>query len=225
MAPLCLPGKHLVIGENKKVLPEFSRLFLLGLASGAGICSLSCLHYLGPYLMGTGQGFRDGVQASWIFMCGKIVSYSILCGCAAAFGKVFLSETFRPMGILPGIILIAAGLSIPFSRRLRCGTNRCTTARKVTLFGLGVSCSLLPCPTIAAVFLLAAEKGTVIAGMGYGAMFGLGLALSPLLIIGGGLSMISDRLRLSTGNLMPAVRALSVIIMTGMGIQLILMEI
>lgn len=203
---------------------EFSSLFWLGMVSGAGICSLSCIHYLGPYLMGTGQGFRDGVLASWIFVCGKIVSYSILCGCAAAFGKLFVSETSISGGMLPGIILIAAALSIPFSRRLRCGTTKCTTTRKVSLFGLGVSSSLLPCPTMAAVFLLAAKKGAVITGMGYGAMFGLGLALSPILLIGGGLSMIADRLRLETGKLMSVVRALSIIIMIGMGIQLMLME-
>ncbi len=203
---------------------EFSRLFLLGLVSGAGICSLSCLHYLGPYLVGTGQGFRDGVLASSLFVCGKIASYTILCGCAAAFGKVFMSDALRPGGVWPGLILVAAALGIPFSRRLGCGTSGCATIRKVSLFGLGISSSLLPCPTLAAVFLLAADKGTVIAGMGYGAMFGLGLALSPLLIIGGGLSMIADRLRLETGSLMPAVRILSVIIMTGMGIQLMLME-
>jgi cytochrome c biogenesis protein CcdA len=215
---------HLMIWEGKKMLHEFSSLLLLGMVSGAGICSLSCLHSLGPYLVGTGQGFRDGVLASWIFVCGKTTSYSILCGCAAAFGKVFLSGNFRPGGILPGIILIAAALGIPFSRRLRCGPSRCTTARKVSLFGLGVSSSLPPCPTMAAVFLLAAEKGVVIAGVGYGAMFGLGLALSPLLIIGGGLSMIADRLRLETGKLMSAVRVLSAIIMIGMGIRLMLME-
>jgi cytochrome c biogenesis protein CcdA len=206
------------------MLHEFSSLFLLGMASGAGICSLSCLHYLGPYLMGTGQGFRDGVLASWIFVCGKIVSYSILCGCAAAFGKLFLSETIGSAGVLPGIMLIAAALSIPFSRHFGCSTTRCTAARKISLFGLGVSSSLPPCPTMAAVFLLAAEKGTVIAGTGYGAMFGLGIALSPLLIIGGGLSMIANRLRLETGNLMNVVRILSIIIMIGMGIQLMLME-
>ena len=206
------------------MLHEFSSLFLLGMVSGASICSLSCLHYLGPYIMGTGQGFRDGVVASWIFVCGKIVSYSIMCGCAAAFGKLFLPETFRSSGVLPGIILIAAALSIPFAHRLGCSKTRCTTARKISLFGLGVSSSLLPCPTMAAVFLLAAEKGVVIAGMGYGAMFGLGLALSPLLIIGGGLSMIANRLRLETGKLMSAVRALSIIIMIGMGIRLMLME-
>lgn len=213
-----------MIGKDKKMLHEFSRLFVLGLVSGAGICSLSCLHYLVPYLLGTGQGFRDGVQASGIFVCGKIATYSVLCGCAAALGNVFLSESFRPGGKLPGIILIAAALGIPFSRRLRCGTTRCKAVRKVSLFGLGIGSSLLPCPTLATVFLLAADKGAVVAGLGYGAMFGLGLALSPLLIIGGGLSMIADRLRLETGSLMPAVRVLSVIIMTGMGIQLMLTE-
>ncbi|MGD8833487.1 MAG: sulfite exporter TauE/SafE family protein [Desulfobacteraceae bacterium] len=207
------------------MLQELFSLFLLGMISGAGICSLSCLHYLGPYLMGTGRGFRDGVLASWIFLCGKIVSYSILCGFAAIFGKLFLSETFRPGGVLPGIILIAIAFTIPFSRRPGCGTNRCTTTRKVSLFGLGVSSSLLPCPTMAAVFLLAANKGAIIAGMGYGAMFGVGLALSPLMIIGGGLSMIANRLRLEPGNLISAVRALSIIIMIGMGIRLMLMEI
>ncbi len=206
------------------MLHEFSGLFLLGMVNGASICSLSCFHYLSPYLMGTGQGFRDGVLASWIFVCGKIVSYSIMCGCAAAFGKLFLSETSKPGGILPGIILIAAAISIPFSRHLGCSTTRCTTARKVSLFGLGVSSSLLPCPTMATVFLLVAEKKVVIAGMGYGAMFGLGLALSPLLIIGGGLSMIANHLRLETGKLMSAVKALSIIIMIGMGIQLMLVE-
>jgi cytochrome c biogenesis protein CcdA len=216
---------RLVKWEEGYMPHEFTSLFLLGMVSGAGICSLSCLHYLGPYLMGTGQGFRDGVLASWIFVCGKIVSYSILGGCAAACGKAFLPDTLGTAGIVPGVILIVSALSIPFVRRRSCGKAGCNTAtRKVSLFGLGISSSLRPCPTMAAVLLLAAEKGAVITGMGYGALFGLGLAVSPILIIGGGLSHISHRLRLETGHLMYGVKVLSVLIMIGMGIRLMLME-
>ena len=43
---------------------EAMGVFFLGLAYGATICSLTCLPCLGTYLMGCGNGFRDGIIAS-----------------------------------------------------------------------------------------------------------------------------------------------------------------
>ena len=57
-------------------------LFLLGLLYGATICSITCLPYLGPFLLTTGEGFKDGILSSFAFFTGKLVVYATLGGCA-----------------------------------------------------------------------------------------------------------------------------------------------
>lgn len=206
--------------------PEILSLFLLGMMSGASICTLSCLPYLAPYLMGTGNGFKGGVLASAVFFLGKCLCYSIFGGVAAYCGHEVQLESLSSSHLFAGLMLIIAASTIPFVSKLGgCGQSSCISIRKASLFGLGISSSLRPCPAMAAVLVLAAEKGSVSLGLAYGSVFGLGLSLSPLLLIGGGLSLISERIGVETGRLMPAIRVLSVVIMVIMGIRLMLLDV
>lgn len=202
--------------------PEMLQLLVLGMVSGATLCSLSCLPYLAPYLIGTGSGFSDGVSATAVFLGGKILSYAMIGGLAALGGRAFLPHQSGTSGLLTGLLLIAVALSIPFTAKRGCLKTSCR-AGKISLLGLGISSSLRLCPAMAAVVLMAAEKGSLLYGLGYGAIFGLGLAISPLPAVGGGLAHIAHRLRLETGNLMTAIRGLAVLIMITMGLRLMLL--
>jgi cytochrome c biogenesis protein CcdA len=199
---------------------EATGLFLMGLAYGATVCSLTCLPCLGTYLMGCGNGFRDGVVASMFFMLGKVASYTIFGGLAGLLGHV-LTLTPGQQRIIPGIALIGAALMLPFMSSSGCRQQHRTVSKRGSLLLLGVATSLVPCPPLAAILLLAAKEGSWLTGAGYGFLYGTGLMLSPLLIAGGGLALIAKKIRLEFTGFKPWLQGAAMLIMIIMGMQVL----
>ena len=206
-------------------MPEIASLFILGIIYGLTICSLSCLPYLGPYLMSTGKGFRDGINSSLIFISGKLLIYSCLGGIAAYIGSELLVNDFLHLKYTIGGILIAVGLILPFVSKGGCNKKHQLTGKRLSLFALGVSTSLIPCPSLISMSLLAANKGSIFIGASYGLVFGLGLMISPLVIAGGGIALISRSVKLEVRGFTPWLNALSVVIIVTMGIRVITLDI
>ncbi|MEN8189131.1 MAG: sulfite exporter TauE/SafE family protein [Thermodesulfobacteriota bacterium] len=192
----------------------------LGLVYGTTVCSLTCLPYLGPYLMGTGRGFVDGLSLSLVFILGKLCTYTALGGLAG-----FLGETISTSGshnLVMGITLAIVTLTLPLVTKGRC-PNRCqAVTRRGSLFVLGIVSSLIPCPPLVAVFLLAANNGTAIGGLSYGFFYGIGLVVSPMLIVGGGLGMISEKIKTEAGGFTPFMQGLVMLIMMVMATNMIM---
>jgi len=199
---------------------EATGLFLMGLAYGTTVCSLTCLPCLGTYLMGCGNGFRDGVIASMFFMLGKVASYTIFGGLAGLLDQV-LTLTGRQQRIIPGIALIGAALMLPFMSSSGCKQQHETAGKRGSLLLLGMATSLVPCPPLAAILLLAAKEGSWLTGAGYGLLYGTGLMLSPLLIAGGGLALIAKKIRLELAGIKPFLQGAVMLIMIIMGIQVL----
>lgn len=195
-------------------------LFFMGLFYGTTVCSMSCLPYLSPYLLSTGTGFKEGVVSSAAFLGGKLISYSILGGVAAYLGHTLMIKDFLPAKSILGITIIIVGLSIPFINRGGCQKKSHVIGKRMSLFTLGVSTSLIPCPTLLSMFLLAAKEGSVIYGASYGFIYGLGIAVSPLILAGGGLSLISERLKIEVKGFIPYLQGISVLIMVLTGIKM-----
>jgi cytochrome c-type biogenesis protein len=199
---------------------EATGLFLMGLAYGATVCSLTCLPCLGTYLMGCGNGFRDGVIASIFFMLGKVASYTIFGALAGLLGHV-LTLSIGQQRIIPGIALIGAALMLPFMSAGSCKQQYGTTGKRTSLLLLGMATSLTPCPPLAAILLLAAKEGSWLTGAGYGFLYGTGLMLSPLLIAGGGLALIAKKIRLELAGFKPWLQGAAMLIMIIMGMQVL----
>ena len=199
---------------------EAPGVFLLGMAYGATVCSLTCLPCLGTYLMGCGNGFRDGVIASIFFMLGKVASYTIFGGLAGLLGQV-LTLTAGQQRIIPGIALIGAALMLPFMSADGCKKPYGTTGKRTSLLLLGMATSLAPCPPLAAILLLAAKEGSWFIGAGYGFLYGTGLMLSPLLVAGGGLALIAKKIRLELAGIKPWLQGAAMLIMIIMGMQVL----
>lgn len=194
-------------------------LFTLGLVYGATVCSMTCLSYLGPYLLGTGNGFRDGLTSSLAFGLGKICCYAFLGGLAGYLGQKL---TFGPSHTWAmGLVLIGVALSMPFTARRGCRAKCSRGSRRASLLTLGAATSLVPCPPVLAILALAAGQGSILTGMGFGLLFGLGLLISPLLLIGGGLALISRHLRREAKSFMPYIQRLAMTIMIIMGANII----
>ncbi len=194
-------------------------LFALGLVYGATVCSMTCLSYIGPYLLGTGNGFRDGVLSSLSFGLGKICCYVFLGGLAGYLGQKL---TFSPAHTWAmGITLIGVALSMPFVAKRGCRDKCQQRSKRVSLLTLGAATSLLPCPPVIAILTLAAGQGSMVTGMGFGLFYGLGIIISPLLLVGGGLALISDKLRREVKSFMPVIQGLAMTIMILMGANII----
>ncbi|MBC8318224.1 MAG: sulfite exporter TauE/SafE family protein [Desulfobulbaceae bacterium] len=195
-------------------------IFILGVTYGTTICSMTCLPYLGPFILTTGSGFQDGLKGAFSFGTGKIIMYALFGGLAA-----FVGEVFNPgpeMQKIMGFSLIGVALIMPFINRLSCReTCKGGTKNRLPLLFLGMATSLVPCPPVAAVFLLAAGQDSIVTGMGFGLFFGLGLTLSPLLLTAGGLGLISQNLHRETGKFMPYLRALAMLVLIFLGVKMI----
>lgn len=207
-------------------MSEAGGLFLLGLIYGMTLCSLSCLPYLAPYIAGTGTGFKDGVKSSFVFLCGKVCVYTAFGAIAAYIGSKIVINDYRLAANTIGISLIVIGLSLPFVvKKKGCSGSHRTFGKRASLFMLGITTSLVPCPTLAAMTLLAAQNGTILTGAVYGLSFGLGIMLSPLLIAGGGIAMISERVKAEVKGFSPYLNGLSVLIIVMMGIRVISLDV
>lgn len=197
-------------------------LFLLGLLYGTTVCSLTCLPYLGPYLLSTGRGFADGMKSSLLFLSGKLICYMFIGGLSAYLGSVLMLDKGMAPKWIMGIAIIAFGLSIPFVSRGKCCNKRQVMGKNISLFLVGISTSLIPCPPLATMFMLATKNGTLVSGISYGLIYGLGITLSPLVIAGGGLSVISKTIKAEIKGLVPYLQGISVVIIVVMGIRIII---
>jgi len=202
-------------------MADLISIFILGITYGTTICSMTCLPYLGPFILTTGNGFQDGMRGAFSFGAGKIIMYALFGSFAAFIGEVI--NPGREFTQIMGLSLIGVALVMPFINRLSCRKN-CMQGIKnrLPLLFLGMATSLVPCPPVAAVLLLAAGQDSIVTGMGLGLFFGLGLTLSPLLLTAGGLGLISKHLHRETGKCMPYLRALAMRGLIFLGVKMII---
>lgn len=201
---------------------EAAWLFLLGVIYGATLCTVTCLPYIGPYILSTGDGFKDGLYSSLAFLAGKLITYMIMGGMAAYLGAELLSNNEAVAKYITGVILIAVGASLFIARKNKSPCGRIQkAATRAPLVMLGISTSMLPCPAVIAMFTFAIKSGSVVYGAIYGGVYGAGVAMSPLLIIGGGVSMIANTLKVEVHRTMPYLRAISGILIALMGAKIL----
>ena len=205
-------------------MPEIVGLFLVGIINGLTVCSLSCMHYLAPFLLSTGNGFKDGVSSSAFYLSGKVVSYGALGGFAAYLGKIVTENLNHSGRYIMGGSLIVFALILPLFKQKSCAQKggKSALGRRFSLFGIGISTSLVPCPALASLFLLAADNGSILMGLLFGLVYGMGLMVSPLLIAGGGIALIAQKINLEVNEFMPYLRGLSMIVILLLGVNLIL---
>lgn len=214
---------------------ELSGIFVIGVASSLSVCTLSCLGYLAPVLITDGFSFRSGVQESFLFMSGKILLYAVLGGFVAWSGSRIPSLALEYTTPVSGGFLILLGLWLHF--RKGGSANQCLhsgniprnmsgadnenspnkSRRGALLFLTGLFTSLIPCPAVMAMLTLASRADSVALGFSYGLSYGVGLLVSPVLIAGGGLSMMAQKIRLQASEVTWLIRTIAsaVIIISG----------
>jgi len=190
------------------LIPEISNPYLGafagGLLYGLAVCTASCLPVVTGYIAGVGAGFSKGVKVTLIFNSGRILAYTLIGALIGLFGslfRIFVSEAaISPFQVYSsfafGIVTIIIGAAILFRARKPCDCNTGSTPvgafRTVSRFGvdfgafsLGLSRGLIVCPPLIALLLYSLPFTSPIGSVGIALLFGLGTALSPMILLGG----------------------------------------
>ena len=178
--------------------------FAMGLFYSLAFCTSACLPYVASYIAGIGVSFRKGILVTLTYNSGRITAYALIGG---AIG--ILSGAFRflvsNVSILPfqryssiafGIVTIIIGANILLkSRHLSCnhveqekisqGTRKLSQKFDYRAFSLGLSRGLVVCPALLALLVYSLPFAAPIDSLALAVLFGLGTALSPLLLLGG----------------------------------------
>ena len=178
--------------------------FTVGLLYGLVFCTSACLPYIASYIAGIGAGFRKGVIVTLIYNSGRITAYALIGGLVGAFSgvfRLFVSEaTMSPFqeysSYAFSIVTIAIGVSIilknrsPSSCECKVEGNENLEVKKharfdVRAFSLGLTRGLIICPPLVMLLLYSVPFAAPFDTFAVAVLFGLGTAVSPLLLLGG----------------------------------------
>lgn len=171
--------------------------FVVGMAAGCGPCFATCAPTVASYVGGLKQGWREGLAASLTFSLARIPAYLLLGVMVTYFGtRLHGAPAFNDLQsavrILTGALLVVAGALLALEigpMRGCCGrTGRRGPVQDLRfLAGLGFLYGLSPClPMVAVMARVGVESTTVALGAACMAIFGVGTAVSPLLLVGAG---------------------------------------
>jgi thiol:disulfide interchange protein DsbD len=170
-------------------------LWLLGVSMGLTACTVTCLPFMGTWALGRASGQREAFVHTGVFLAGRVTTYTLLAalagaaglGLAQALGSTWGNAAIGAASILAGLWLLARPAAAG------CGAVPREPTFKVVRFErksdslpplfLGAALSLTPCTPLASLLALAAHAGTAAQGAAYGLAFGLGAAMTPILVL------------------------------------------
>jgi sulfite exporter TauE/SafE len=162
----------------------FFAIWLLGMSLGLTACTATCLPFMGSWVLGRGGTQLEALRDTLLFASGRILAYAML-GAIAGGAGTWLAQTMRggSGNLLIGIASVVSGawLLRPGDKHKPCGVMRAGGKTPPVL--LGFSLSLTPCAPLAALLAVCAAAGSINHGLLNGVAFGLGAALTPLLIL------------------------------------------
>jgi sulfite exporter TauE/SafE len=191
------------------LIPEISNpyvgAFSGGLLYGLAVCTASCLPIVTSYIAGVGAGFGGGVKITMIFNSGRVLAYALIGGVIGLFSglfRLFVSDSaispFQVYSSLAfGIVTIVIGASIMVKARKSCNCNAQNSKNTVATaktgrfkfdfgaFSLGLSRGLIVCPPLIALLIYSLPFASPLGSVGIAVLFGLGTAISPILLLGG----------------------------------------
>jgi cytochrome c-type biogenesis protein len=176
-------------------------LWLLGVSMGMTACTVTCLPFMGTWALGRASGRSEAFLHTGVFLAGRVLTYTLLAalagaigvGLARALGGTWGNAVIGSASMLAGFWLLRRPASscggVPhaghfISPRLTFQPIRFQRKRDTLppLF-LGAALSLTPCVPLASLLALAANAGSATQGAGFGLAFGLGAAMTPIIVL------------------------------------------
>ncbi len=159
-------------------------VWILGVTVGFTACTASCLPFMGSWVMSRNLGMKGSLIDAGLFSAGKVTAYASLGAFAGITGEFLLYYLRSGVGnLLIGTTSVVAGLWLIYNmgkQHRGCGISK---RHNMHPFMLGFSLSFIPCAPLAALLAACAAAGSFTLGMAYGFVFGLGAAMTPLLVI------------------------------------------
>jgi sulfite exporter TauE/SafE len=171
-----------------------------GFFYGTVFCTSACLPFVSSYIAGIGAGFRKGITTTLIFNLGRVAAYALL-GAAVGLFRFAISENsvtpFQHYSSLAfGLVSIILGISILL--KTRSSKHDChapsvpiKTVKKTIrgfdfgAFTLGLSRGFVLCLPLLTLLVYSAAFASPFESVALAVLFGLGTALSPILLLGG----------------------------------------
>ncbi|CAG0929275.1 MAG: hypothetical protein EFKGCFLK_00741 [Rhodocyclaceae bacterium] len=168
-------------------------VWLLGVSMGLTACTVTCLPFMGTWALGRASGQREAFVHTGVFLAGRVATYTVLSSLAGALGFGLAQALGGSWGnALIGGASVLAGVWLLRPADRRCSPGSPPTVAPVRwqrkhdglppLF-LGAALSLTPCTPLASLLALAAQSGSPAQGAAYGLAFGLGAAMTPILVL------------------------------------------
>jgi sulfite exporter TauE/SafE len=186
----------------------------IGLFYGLTFCTSVCLPYVTSYIAGIKAGFRKGVVVTSIYNSGRVTAYALL-GALTGLFRMFIDDEFflayqRYALIAFGATITVIGTSILFRKKPSSHTcNKVNThfnmpkilTQKfdICAFSMGFTRGLIVCPPLMALLLYSVTLSAPCDSVVLATLFGLGTALSPLLILGGTTGWLLNKAPLFSG--------------------------
>jgi thiol:disulfide interchange protein DsbD len=169
-------------------------VWLLGVSMGLTACTVTCLPFMGTWALGRASGQREAFLHTGVFLAGRVLTYTVLAALAGAIGMGLAQALGGAWGnALIGGASILAGLWLLRPDNKSCGTVPPAQTFSAVRFHrksdslppllLGSALSLTPCTPLASLLVLAANAGSAAGGASYGLAFGLGAAMTPILVL------------------------------------------
>lgn len=184
---------------NPALLPPETTLvaiWLLGASLGLTACTATCLPFIGTWVLARGGSHRQVMKDTGLFIVGRIAAYGML-GAVAGSAGMWLSRAMHSgLGnLLIGLSSIAAGYLLLRVNKQHAPCSAMRGAKETPPLILGFSLSLTPCAPLASLLAVCAAAGSVSAGLSNGVAFGVGAAITPLLILLPLINLLGKQLR------------------------------
>ncbi|MGE5471889.1 MAG: sulfite exporter TauE/SafE family protein [Bacteroidota bacterium] len=174
---------------------SLSTVGLLGLSMGLTACTVTCLPFMGTWALGRASGQREALLHTGVFLGGRVLTYTLLAAIAGALGLGLAKALGGTWGnaIIGGVSILAGFWLLCRPPGRACGNSGEAKAEAPLQFRrrrdavpplmLGAALSLTPCTPLASLLALAAHAGSGWQGAAYGLAFGLGAALTPIIVL------------------------------------------
>jgi thiol:disulfide interchange protein DsbD len=169
-------------------------VWLLGVSMGMTACTVTCLPFMGTWALGRASGRGEAFLHTAVFLAGRVLTYTLLAALAGAIGVGLAKALGGSLGnAVIGGASILAGLWL-----LRRTATSCSGVPPRLTFQplrfqrkrdslpplfLGAALSLTPCTPLASLLALAANAGSAPQGAAFGLAFGLGAAMTPIIVL------------------------------------------
>lgn len=157
-------------------------VWLLGASLGMTACAVSCLPFIGTWAFGRGGQGRDWDLA--LFLGGRLIAYTMLGALAGGLGRWFVQELSQGWGnLVIGMASLASALWLAWPRQSHRSCAALNRFAGLSPLLLGAALTLIPCAPLATLLSTCAAGGDAWQGGKFGALFGAGALLTPMLFL------------------------------------------